>query len=836
MRLPIDELLPAIRRHLTSANHLVLEAPPGAGKTTRVPPALLELDGREVLVLEPRRLAARLAARYVANERGEAVGETVGYQVRFEEVAGPRTRLRFLTEGVLTRRMLSDPDLARVGCVVLDEFHERHLEGDLALALLRRLQRTTRPDLKIVVMSATLDAASIAHYLAGDGSAVLPVLRSAGRQHALGIEYTPHSAAPLENQVAAALEGLAARGLNGHVLVFLPGSFEIRRAQTACATLARRHGWQLLPLYGDQSPEEQDRAVAPCAGTKIILSTNVAESSITIEGVAAVIDSGLARVASHSPWSGLPALQVARVSQASANQRAGRAGRTGPGRAIRLYPLEDFVRRPAQDVPQILREDLAPTALLSQAMNLDLAALNWLDAPPAAAIAQAQELLRLLGATGSTAREMARYPLHPRLSRLMVEARRRGVAREGCAVAALLSAGDRLPAHVPHKSRSDLLVLLEGEWSAYAARLFRQLGGGARATAGLRKSWLAGESACPTKQRGTDACGCQHPTKAGGAGGSACEPANSEAALLIGILTAFPDRVARRRQGADVQLASGAAAELASNSTVTNAELFVAVEAEDRQDRKAPLVRLASAIEPEWLLDLFGDRLREVSTLQWNRAGERVEAVTSLMFAQIAIETRRTPPDPEQAGIFLAHQAVEAGLGRFADVEEIAAFRARVQFAAQHGAVAELDATAVETALASLATGLKSFAELESVARGSGLLREIERRMPPGTRRLLEEIAPATIRLPRGRQVPVHYEPGQPPWIASRLQDFFGMRQTPAVGRGAVPVVVRLLAPNQRPVQMTSDLAGFWQRLYPQVRKELSRRYPKHAWPEDPLG
>ena len=833
MRLPIDELLPAIRRHLTTANHLVLEAPPGAGKTTRVPPALLELDGREVLVLEPRRLAARLAARYVAAERGEAVGETVGYQVRFEEVAGPRTRLRFLTEGVLTRRLLSDPTLGRVGTVVLDEFHERHLEGDLALALLRRLQLTVRPDLKIVVMSATLDAAPVAQYLAGEGNAALPVLRSAGRQHALEIEYTPHSAAPLEEQVAAALERLAARGLEvggmGHVLVFLPGSFEIRRAQNACAALARRHGWQLLPLYGDQSPQEQDRAVAPCAGTKIILSTNVAESSITIEGVSAVIDSGLARVASHSPWSGLPALQVARVSQASANQRAGRAGRTGPGRAIRLYPMEDFVRRPAQDAPRILREDLAPTALLLQAMNLDLAALDWLDAPPAAAIEQAQELLRQLGATGSTAREMARFPLHPRLSRLMVEARRRGVAREGCAVAALLSAGDRLPAQAPHASRSDLLVLMEAEWSAYAARLFRQLGG--TRTRGMSTQPLPhgrGSDQGHTSRPGPD--------REGGVSRSRPSPADAEAALLVSTLTAFPDRVARRRQGADLQLANGTAAELAPNSTVTEAALFVAVEAEDRQDRKAPLVRLASAIEPEWLLDLFPERLREVSTLEWNRAGERVEAVTSLMFDQVAIETRRTAPDPEQAGIFLAHQAVDAGLERFADVAEIAAFQARVQFAARHCAVTELDAAAVESALASLATGLKSFAELESAARGTGLLREIERRMPAGTRRLLEEIAPASIRLPRGRQVPVHYEPDQPPWIASRLQDFFGMRQTPAVGRGAVPVVVRLLAPNQRPVQMTSDLAGFWQRLYPQVRKELSRRYPRHAWPEDPLG
>src|SRR5439155_4437499 len=281
--------------------------------------------------------AARLAARFVSAERGEAVGGTVGYQVRFEEVAGPRTRLRFLTEGVLTRRLLNDPDLERVGCVVLDEFHERHLEGDLALALLRRLQRTERPDLRLVVMSATLDAAPIAAYLGdGRGDAWRPArglartLRAPGRQYPLEIAYTPHSPAPLEDQVSAELERLALGGLKGHVLVFLPGAAEIRRAQTVCSPLARRHGWLLLPLHGDQSPEEQDRAVGHSDRPKVILSTNVAESSITIEGVEAVIDCGLARVASHSPWSGLPTLLVARISQASANQRAGRAGRTGP--------------------------------------------------------------------------------------------------------------------------------------------------------------------------------------------------------------------------------------------------------------------------------------------------------------------------------------------------------------------------------------------------------------------------------------------------------------------------------------------------------------------------
>ena len=787
MRLPIDDLIPEIVEHLRSHATLVLQAEPGAGKTTRVPPALLSLDDREVLVLEPRRLAARLAARFVAAQRGERVGESVGYQVRFEEVAGPKTRLRFLTEGVLTRRLLSDPELKRVGTVVLDEFHERHLEGDLALALLRRLQQTRRPDLRIVVMSATLDVVPLAEYL---GSA--RVMRSEGRQYPLDIEYTPHSAAPLEVQTVAALERLAARGIEGHVLVFLPGAGEIRRAQSACTSLANRQGWLLLPLHGDQSPDEQDRAVGPSDRRKIILSTNVAESSITIDGVTAVIDSGVARMAGHSPWSGLPVLQVSRISQASANQRAGRAGRTGPGRAIRLYPLEDFVRRPAHDMPEIARADLAPVALLLDAMGVGgLDAVSWLDAPPAAAVEHAGSLLAQLGASGALAREMARYPLHPRLSRLVVEARRRGVAEDGCTVAALLSAGERLPERQQHSTHSDLLVLMESQWEPRTAQTVRQ----------VRRM------VDPPRQR-----------------------ARNEEALLISALAAFPDRVARRRQGAELQLASGGPAQLAPSSTVTAEEFLIAVEAEDRRDQKSPLVRIASAIRPDWLLDLFPERIRETSRVEWNRAAERVESVSALWFDQIAIEESRGAADPEAAAALLASKAMEAGLARFDDVEAIEAFVNRVRFAAQHGPVAVPDP---EAALRALAIGLKSFSELESAARGA-MVRSMEQQFEPSARRLLEEIAPERIKLPRGRAVVVHYEPEQPPWIASRLQDFFGMKATPTVARGAVPVVVRLLAPNQRPVQMTTDLAGFWQRLYPQVRKELSRRYPRHAWPEDP--
>jgi ATP-dependent helicase HrpB len=793
LRLPIDPLIPEIVARLRAAENLVLEAPPGAGKTTRVPPALLALSDREVLVLEPRRLAARLAARFVAAERGEPVGATVGYQVRFEEVAGPRTRLRFLTEGVLTRRLLSDPTLTHVAAVVLDEFHERHLEGDLALALLRRLQRTERPDLRLLIMSATLDAAPIAQFLGG-----ARVMRSEGRQYPLEIEYTPHSPAPLEEQVAAALERLAARGLAGHVLVFLPGAAEIRRVQAACAPFARRNGWLLLPLHGDQSPEEQDRAVGPSEQRKVILSTNVAESSITIEGVGAVIDSGLARVASHSPWSGLPTLQVARISQASAKQRAGRAGRTGPGRVLRLYPVEDLARRPAHDTPEIARADLAPAALLLHAMGMDgLGALTWLDPPPAAAVERAENLLHRLGAFGPLGQEMARYPLHPRLARLIVEARRRGVAEQGSTIAALLSAGERLPAESRAATRSDLLVLMESQWSPATERLVRQVHRIVR----------------PPRQ--------QH---------------HNEDALLVSVLAAFPDRVARRREANELQLAAGGPALLAPSSTVTANQFLVAVEAEDRPDQKMPLVRIASGIEPEWLLDLFPERVRETALVEWNRAGERVESVSALMFDHIAIESHRAGPDPQAAYALLMEKAIEVGLARFADPAEIDAFLARVNFASQHAPLPPLGPDDVELALRSLASGLKSFAELESAARDGGLLRALDRQLPSPVRRLLDEIAPERIRLARGRHARVHYEAGQPPSVASRLQDFFGMSQTPAVARGAVPLVLRLLAPNRRPVQTTSDLAGFWQRLYPQVRKELARRYPKHAWPEDPLA
>ncbi|MDT5294725.1 MAG: ATP-dependent helicase HrpB [Acidobacteriota bacterium] len=525
--LPIDALVPEAVEALRRAPSLVVEAPPGAGKTTRLPPAILDagLAGRgDVLVLEPRRLAARMAARRVAEERGERLGETVGYQVRFEEVSGPATRLRFLTEGVLTRRLLADPLLKGVGCVVLDEFHERHLPADLALALLRRLQRKERPDLKLVAMSATLDAAPVARYLND-----CTVLRSEGRRFEVKVEHlVRHDERPLEAQVENAVRRLVSEGLDGHVLVFLPGAASIRRAQSECERIAAEAGLLVLPLHGELPAAEQDAAVRVSERRKLILSTNVAETSVTIEGVAAVIDSGLARVAGHSPWSGLPVLKVSRVSRASAVQRAGRAGRTREGRCLRLYTAQDFGARPEHETPEVRRLDLAESVLeLRASLELhaplelraagvgdprgvnDLRDFEWFESPSTDALEAAETLLRRLGATDEagrvteTGRRMLRLPLHPRLARIVVEAESRGVAREACSIAALIAERDiradrvRLSSgggaergreHTHERERrgattdgsSDLLELFdlfsEAETGGFAAERVRRLG------------------------------------------------------------------------------------------------------------------------------------------------------------------------------------------------------------------------------------------------------------------------------------------------------------------------------------------------------------------------
>lgn len=788
--LPIDPLVPEIVRTVERNPITLLQAEPGAGKTTRVPPALADSGLSNVYVLEPRRLAARLAARRVAQERSERLGGAVGYQVRFEEIGGQDTRLWYVTEGVLTRKLLSRNELAYMRIAVLDEFHERHLETDLALALLRRLQES-RPGLRLLIMSATLPADDLSAKLGNP-----PIIRAQGRLFPVGIRYTPHSAAPLEEQVASAVSR-ALQQTNGHILVFLPGAAEIRKAIQACEPLSRKSGAKLLPLHGDLSTEQQDTAVEPSHARKIICSTNVAESSITIDGVEAVVDSGVARVMSYSKWSGLSHLRVEKISKASAIQRAGRAGRTGRGIAIRLYSEAEFVRRPEQIAPEITRADLTPMLLSLAANDLQWPELRWIDEPLPEMRERGQGLLQRLGAFDnsgsitSMGKKMSQLPIHPRLARFVLEAAGRGVRSEACEIAARISE-DRIRIDEETRGRfsSDLDAILSGEPSYAARRLKEQL---------LRVRFTHG------------------PWRA------------DSHAVEIALLTAYPDRVARKR-GDMLLLANGTSAKL-DRASHTHSEFLVALEVDDRSDLATPLVRIASGIEPDWLLDLFPDRVSTREEIVWNREAERVEQVNSLLYDRLVIdESRNAPADVAAAADLLTERALEAGIGQFANSEEMDRLLRRIHFAAEHSSIV-VPADLVAAAVRELAAGLTTFAQLRDAAREGGLVAVVQRRLPM---REIEEVAPAFVRLPSGRRARIDYHEGRAPSVASRLQDFFGMQETPSVARGAVPLVVELLAPNHRPVQVTTDLVSFWKNLYPQVRRELSRRYPKHAWPEVP--
>ncbi|XXT22251.1 ATP-dependent helicase C-terminal domain-containing protein [Sorangium sp. So ce429] len=898
--LPIDPILPDLCATLRARPSVVLEAPPGAGKTTRVPRALLDAgfaERGEILVLEPRRLAARLSARRVAEELGERVGETVGYTMRFEEAAGPATRIRFVTEGVLTRRLLVDRELRGVSAVLLDEFHERHLAGDVALALLRRLQRGARPDLRVVVMSATLDAGPIAAFLGGPapqpapatgagvdagidagidhgapalGAPPAPVLRAEGRMFDVAIEYLPAARASaqahgpgdrrapphwgdrtLESLVASSVRQLIEEGLDGDVLVFLPGSAEIRRSMEACAALAKSEDLLLLPLHGSLSAAEQDRAVRPADRRKVILSTNVAETSVTIDGVVAVVDSGLARVASHAPWSGLPTLRVAPIARSAAAQRAGRAGRTRPGRCLRLYTRGDLAARPEHEAPEIRRLDLAETVLeLCAAGVTDLEGFGWLEAPPAAGLAAAEALLVRLGALDEgrrvtpTGRRMLRFPAHPRQARMIVEAERRGVADDGCTLAALVAERDLGAPAGPREGHgrrsdarhsSDLLAALQTFEEADRARF-----------AVDRLRWLGID---PARALAVERTRKQLSRLADHR--SAAPPETAEAreiAQRIAILAGYPDRVGRLRRpanasgrsGREVVLAAGGTAALSEASVIEEVDLVVAVDIEERSEGRSArtIVRAASAIEADWLLDLFTDAIRDTTEATWNAAAERVEVVRRLSYDALVLDESRPAagaggPLSEAAARELAAQAKAKGWRAFVKGDALEGWLLRVAFVRAHcpdAGLPDLGEDAVLAALAALCAGRRSFAEL----RDADLAGAVHASLPPAKARAVAELAPESIVLPGGRRARLEYAAGAPPSLASRLQDFFGMAEGPRVAGGRVPVVLHLCAPNQRPVQVTTDLSGFWARHYPAIARELRRRYPKHAWPDDP--
>ena len=809
--LPIDPLLPELARVVAERHVAVLQAEPGAGKTTRVPLALLPTHG-ELWVVEPRRMAALLAAKHVARELGEQAGQTVGYRVRLDERVGPQTRIVYATDGLLLRRLLADPQLRGIDTVVLDEFHERRLAGDLLAGLLWRLQQTTRPDLRLVLMSATLDTAAVATFLGG-----APVLHATGRMFPVDVTFAAQvDQRPVEDQVKSAVLRVLEEGLDGDVLVFLPGSPEIRRCERALSAMAQHHDLAIRPLHGSLPLDEQERAIAPERQRKLVLATNIAETSVTLPRVVVVIDSGLARVAKHAAWSGVASLQLARVSQASATQRAGRAGRVRAGRCIRLYTRHDHDTRPAFDTPEVRRADLADALLWLGALGLPVDAPVWLDPPEPAQWTQAQTLLTDLGAWAAGAltplgREMARLPLHPRLARLVLAGAALGVADEATTLAAILSDGGTLPEGQTETRGahgwSDLAVLLE--------RHKRGQDPGARQVAQVARQLRAQVS------------------------DRVARPAHVDDALAHAVLLAHPDRVARRRQAGsvDVELAGNRPAKLDARSQATEPEWLVAVDVDERRDGKGAqtTVRLAVGIDAAALLDLPGDAVTTLERLFWHPQRQRVMAEEKMLYRGLALDTTTVQAKPSPAAGVLVRQALQAGgLDSALDPETWQRLAARVDFLKTQGVELPDAQTLLETTLTDVCAAVTSLAEV----READLLTQVREHLRPladgRALTLLEQWAPESTQLPGGRKVRIHYVPGQPPWLESRLQDFFGQADGPRVADGRVPVVLHLLAPNMRPVQVTSDLAGFWTRHYASVKKELSRRYPRHPWPEDP--
>jgi ATP-dependent helicase HrpB len=841
--LPIDPYLPTIVSQARERRALVLVAEPGAGKTTRVPPALLRAGilgaGHPNLVmLQPRRVAARASAERIADENGWTLGREVGYHVRFDRKISDQTRLRVLTEGILTRQLLDDPFLEGIGAVILDEFHERSLNTDVALALLREVQQTVREDLVLIVMSATLEAEPVSRFL-GD----CPIVRVEGRTFPVSIEHRGQPAgaarAALPDRVAGTVHDLIAGApQGGDVLAFLPGAEEIRRTGRHLEALARERGLLVLPLHGSLPPEEQTRALRPADRRKVILATNIAETSLTIEGVDTVVDSGMARVAGYDPQRGLDRLELQTISKASATQRAGRAGRTGPGRCVRLWSQRDELAMADFERPEIRRVDLCGTVLALHAWGKsDPRRFGWYEPPPETTLVAAERLLEMLGALQDgaiteTGRQLMTVPAHPRLGRLLLAAAQAGVMEKGAALAALLSEKDILAidTSTPFRDRgpstqgaSDLLVRLEllerAERSHFDAHL-RSEGIdpiAARSVARLRDELFRQARRLPAPLRREA----------------------DESTLLKLPLYAYPDRVARRREkdpSAGVMVGGGGV-RLAPESIVRQGEFFLAVDArhDPRSAAREAMVRVASRIEPEWLEELFPHDVRRERSVVYDAERDRVVAHGITAYHDLILkEDKDAPLDPSRAAEALVQavrpRAAEIFLSDEAAGEWLARLALLRKSMPEHP-WPELSADELAGLLGSVAHGKRSIEEL----RRAPLVPLLQGRLDYPLDRMFDQHAPESLTVPSGSRIRLSYTKGDRPVLAARLQELFGWTDTPRVAGGRVPVLIHLLAPNYRPVQITDDLRSFWSTTYFQVRKDLRVRYPKHAWPEDPL-
>jgi ATP-dependent helicase HrpB len=837
--LPIDSHLPELIEVARRHRAMVLVAEPGAGKTTRLPPAIvragiLGLEHPNLVLLQPRRVAARAAAARIAQENGWQVGGEVGYQVRFDRRIGPRTRLHVLTEGILTRRLGDDPILDGVGCVVLDEFHERSIHTDLAIALLREVRQTIREDLILIVMSATLDAEPVARFL-GD----CPVVRIEGRTHPVQISHAPPPAgAMLPEQAADAVVGaIDSDRAGGDVLVFLPGVQEIRRTMHLLEPLAARHDLLVLPLHGTLTLDEQVRALRPSPQRKIVLATNIAQTSLTVDGVTTVIDTGVARVASYDPQRGLDRLELQPISKASATQRAGRAGRTRPGRCVRLWTEKQQAALDEFELPEVERVDLAGTVLTLHAWGQGPRAFAWYQPPPDAALSSAERLLAMLGALDGEpgritplGRRLLSMPAHPRIARLLLAADDSGVPYEGATMAALLSEKDiLLPAHAADRpavqGTSDLLYRLHLLAQAEKSR-FRG------APDGVAIDESAARQVARTRNELLRIAG-----RTGG-GRSTSHDADERQLLRI-LLLAYPDRVCRRR-GTDPMsgvMTGGGGVRLAGESIVRQAEYFLALDArrDDRARAQQALVRLASAIEPEWLEELFPQHIIRQRQVVFDEQRGRIVVQATVSYRDLVMrQDQDAAVEPAEAAAALAEALRPRARQIIESDEQARTWLARLDLLRsampQHDWPAVGDAELADL-LAAHASGRRGLDEIRRLPLASIL----HDHLPFRLRRLMDAEAPLAIQVPSGSRITVQYALGQSPVMAVRLQELFGWSDTPRIAGGRIAVVLHLLGPNFRPVQVTSDLKSFWANTYPQVRKDLRARYPRHAWPDDPL-
>lgn len=799
--LPIDEVIEDIRARLGAGDSLVLEAPPGAGKTTVVPLALKDepwAAGRKIVMLEPRRLAARAAARRMASLLGESVGETVGYTMRLDRKVGPRTRIEVITEGVLVRRLQRDPTLPGTALVIFDEFHERSLDADLALALTLEARTALREDLKILVMSATLDGVAVAALLGG-----APVVSSAGRAYPVETRFSDK---PGDDYVADTVR-LIRRALadeQGSVLAFLPGVGEIRRAVAQLEALPP--GVILAPLYGDMDATAQDLAIRPAApgSRKVVLATAIAETSITIDGVTVVVDSGRSRLPRFDPATGMPRLETVRVSAAAAAQRRGRAGRTAPGVCYRAWTEAEDRALILHHPPEIMAADLAPLALELAAWGADDATqLPWLTPPPAAALAQARELLRELDALDrdnritAHGRALAELPLHPRLAHMVIKGDERGWGREAAILAALMSERD------PVRDDRDLRTRLE----LAAAGKLRPIVEAARRLA--PKGVSLGN----------------------------LRDLNIQAAGPLTAL-AYPDRIAKRRGGqqASYMTTGGGGAVLdVSDPLASNDYLAIAATNGDRAQAR---IYLAAPITLAEIEDLFGPGIEKHKVVAWDGRGKTVLAQEETRLWALPLVTRpiEVPKDALAAAVLDGIRSL--GLDCLPWTPALQQWRARVNFLRTHEPDQWPDVSdaallnSLAEWLAPYVTGVSRAAQFDRIDLNAALHGLLD--WPQSQR--LDAMAPSHVTVPSGSKLPLDYTAEGGPALNVRLQEMFGAKTTPAIFNGKVPVTLHLLSPAHRPVQVTRDLAGFWAGSYADVKRDLKGRYPKHHWPDDPLS